>query len=71
MRRVSMELSERDVRRAEELTEQWHTASKADTVSVALTLAHQIVTTAGNRGEVIVKDVNGGAVKLRLDAVLG
>ena len=71
MTRVVIELSESDVRNADELTEHLNMRSKADTVSTALTLTREIVKTAGQGGEVIVKNDRGEASKLKLAAIFG
>ena len=71
MTRVMIELSESDVRNADELTEHLNMRSKADTVSTALTLTREIIRTAGPGGEIIVKNGRGEASKLKLAAVFG
>ena len=71
MTKVVIELSDSDMRHADELTDVLNMRSKADTVSTALTLTHEIVKTAGQGGEVIVRNDRGQASKLNLAAVFG
>lgn len=71
MTKVVIELSDSDVRHADQITKDLNMRSKADTVSTALTLTHEILKTAGQGGEVIVKNGRGEASKFKLAAVFG
>ena len=71
MTKVQMDLPESAVRDAQEITDRLNMKSKAVTVTTALRLTNDIVRLAGERGEVLVKDGYGRAVKLDVRALFG
>ena len=64
LRKVTMNLTERDVRNTEKLTEQLHTRSKAEAVSAALSITSSLSDMLQGDKELIIRDRNGGIEKV-------
>lgn len=64
LRKVTMNLTERDVRNTEKLTEQLHTRSKAEAVSAALSITTSLSEMLHGDKELIIRDKKGGIEKV-------
>lgn len=62
--KVTMNLTERDVRNTERLTEQLHTRSKAETVSAALSITSSLSDMLQGDKELIIRDRKGNIEKI-------
>lgn len=59
LRKVTMNLTERDVRNTEILVDQLHTRSKAEAVSAALSITSSLSDLLKGNKELIIRDKNG------------
>lgn len=64
LRKVTMNLTERDVKNTERLTEQLHTRSKAEAVSAALSITTSLSEMLQGDKELIIRDRKGGIEKV-------
>jgi hypothetical protein len=64
LRKVTMNLSERDIRNTEKLTEQLHARSKAEAVSAALSITSFLSEMLQGDKELIIRDKKGGIEKV-------
>lgn len=64
LRKVTMNLTERDVRNTERLTERLHTRSKAEAVSAALSITTSLSEMLQGDKELIIRDRKGDIEKV-------
>lgn len=64
LRKITMSLTEADVRNTEKLTEQLHTHSKAETVSAALSITTSLSEMLQGEKELIIRDKKGNIEKI-------
>lgn len=64
LRKVTMNLTERDVRNTEKLTEKLHTRSKAEAVSAALSITSSLSEMLEGDKELIIRDKKGDIEKI-------
>lgn len=64
--KVTMNLTDRDVRNTEKLTERLHTRSKAEAVSAALTIISSLSDMLEGNKELIIRDKKGNLEKIMI-----
>lgn len=62
--KVTMNLTDRDVKNAEKLSEQFHTRSKAEAVSAALTITSSLSDLLQGGKELIIRNKDGDLEKI-------